>query len=656
MTLDVLAAVALTGGGLWAVTTLRHDHTVAVTAAASLLCTTAVAWRRLAPLAAAVVALTAVAVYQISGQDPQGVFVTLSVVLACYVAGRSTSSPGRLALLGGYALVAVSVTDVDSGTGPGEVLLTWIPLAIVPLCAGRFVATREALAEELRATRAQLQDERDLVRARTVTRERTRVARELHDVVAHCVSVMVIQAGAARLLAVADPVAARTAVGVVAASGREALADLRRVVGVRRHDDDAYAPATPGLGQIGQLVERTREAGTPVTLHLDASATLPADLDLAAFRIVQEALTNVRKHAPGAHADVTVAVTPDAVEICVVNAGTTRPTELAGAGHGLIGMRERALLQGGDVRAEPTGTGGFAVRARLPRTPDARPQETLSAPSEPVRRRRRLSPLQFDALVSLVWLIPLEVEAVTSPHRAGAAVLTALAVAILAAAGVFRRVFPLAFLVLVGVVALALSGGVAAPQRTSVVGAYTVFVGAYTIAAYLPRTRALFGLGVLLSGLVASTVLHHAGAGVAFGGGLMASLVWACGRTVRGRRELVDDLRTATADLAAERDAKAQTALDEERVRIARDLNTIVARLVTVMVVQAEAVENLLAVDSSEAVEPLATIEQVGRQALDHLRQLLGVLRNRLDPPPRRPPLDIASADLATGVLSTVPT
>ena len=369
---------------------------------------------------------------------------------------------------------------------------------------------------------------------------------------------------------------------------------------------------------------------------------------------MQEALTNVRKHAPGAGVDVTVTADPHSVEIQVVDSGPARPSGLDGSGNGLIGMRERAVLYGGDLQAGPTPSGGFAIRAVLPRTPAAAVKASPSAPSQPVGRRRPLTPMQVDALLSLAWLIPLEIEAVSSPQRSGPVALNVLAVAVLAGASAVRRRFTLAFLVVVGAVALTLSGGVAAPQRASVVGAYTVFVGAYTVAACLPRTRAQIGLGTLLSGLVAATVIQHAGAGVALGGGLMASVAWSCGRIVRRQRQLVVDLRAATARLAKERDARAQTALDEERMRIARDLNTIVARLVTVMVVQAEAVEEMIVSDPTQAAESLTTIEHVGRQALDHLRQMLGVLRNRFGPPPRRPPLDVDTPALVPGALSTV--
>ena len=145
---------------------------------------------------------------------------------------------------------------------------------------------------------------------------------------------------------------------------------------------------------------------------------------------------------------------------------------------------------------------------------------------------------------------------------------------------------------------------------------------------------------VLIAGAIVVVTAQHQAAGVAFGASLAACVVWVGGRVVRDQRELVTQLRTATAALAAERDALAIVALEEERIRIARDLHTIVARLVTTMVVQAEAVDELLGTDPIAAVDAVSAIERTGREALVQLRQMLGVLRNRFDPAPREPSFD----------------
>ncbi len=606
---DGIVAAALTVGAVSAVITLRHDSTVAITLVSAVLCTSAVAWRRFAPLPAALTALTAVAAYQVSGHDTQGAFVTVAIVLTCYLAGRAASSRRQLAIAAGYALAAVTVVEIDGGFSVGGDLLTWIPLTVVPIAAGVFVARRDALARELADARARMRGERDLAKERAVAEERSRVARELHDVVAHCVSVMVIQAGATRLLATSDVTTARGAMRVVASSGRDALTDLRRVVGVRRHDGDEVDAATPGLAQVPQLVERTRQAGNVGQLHLDVSATLRADLDLAAFRIVQEALTNVRKHAPDAAVTISVSVAADEVQIDVEDTGPARTAQVAGSGHGLVGMRERAALHGGHVEAGPTSAGGYAVHARLP----------LAAP-----------PVPMAASAGTVT---------AAPRRRG----------------LLWRNWPLVLVVVVGLLAIAVAAGTPSSHRASTIAAPALFVSAFAVAAYSVLPRALAGLAVLTAGTIVVVTAQHQAAGVAFGASLAACVVWIGGRVVRDQRELMAQLRAATAALAAERDALAIVALEGERIRIARDLHTIVARMVTTMVVQAEAVDELLGTDPIAAVQAVTAIERTGREALTQLRQMLGVLRNRFDPAPREPSLDPWQHPATPNVIAAVP-
>lgn len=636
--LDVGLAAALTTGAMWSATTLASDRTPAITVAAALCCTTAVAWRRLAPMCAALAALSAVACYQISGHDTQGAFVAAAVLLTCYTVGRLCTSSAAIAVVAGYALLATGAIQVDAGSALPADLLSWLPVAAAPIAAGRFVRHRAALVRELCAARARLQDEQQLVAARGVAEERARVARELHDVVTHGVSVMVIQASAARLIAARDPGAAQSAVRAVVTSGHDALADLRRLAGVRRRRDDDYCGAAIGVAELPQLVQRTRDAGMQVRLELDLAAALPAEFELAAFRIVQEALTNVRKHAPGATVAVTVRSNAHELVVCVVDSGpaTSPPGD---SGHGLVGMRERVALHGGEIRAEPTGSGGFAVRARLPlAAPPARVEPRASA-SRPPAARSRWSARVVDATLSAGWLVALEVEAVTSRHRSGALVLNVVIVAALALAGLYRRRAPLAFLATIGALGIALSGGLAAPQRASVVGAYVVVAGGYTVAAYCPIRPAALALAAIVLGDVAVAVAHHAPATTALGGGLLTVLVWTVGRIVRDQRRLVGDLRATNLRLAADRDAREALAITEERVRVARDLQTVIARLVINMIVQARAAADLLDRNHAAAAEALGAVERTGRDALVQLRQLLGVLRSESEPAPRRPSL-----------------
>ena len=232
---------------------------------------------------------------------------------------------------------------------------------------GRAVRHRTELAAELHeaALRAAEQHEQDAARA--VAEERRRIAREMHDLVGHSVSVMVVQAGGARRILERDPDRAIEAAIRIEQTGRAALAEMRRLLGLMGPVDDAFAPQ-PTLDGLGALVQRARDAGLPVTVSVEGEPReLPAGAELAAYRVVQEALTNAIKHAGRAPTEVGVRWDPDALEIVVADAGdgTTSP-DAAGAGHGLVGMRERVRVYGGELSALPRPGGGFVVRARIP--------------------------------------------------------------------------------------------------------------------------------------------------------------------------------------------------------------------------------------------------------------------------------------------------
>jgi signal transduction histidine kinase len=204
---------------------------------------------------------------------------------------------------------------------------------------------------------------------RAVADERTRIARDLHDVVAHGVSVIVVQAAAAGDVFDARPDLARAALGDIEQAGREALADLRRLVAAVRPGDEPPSGPQPGLAQVEALAAQVRSAGLDVVVHEDGEPfALPAGVDLSAYRIVQEALTNTLRHARATTADVTLRWAPGVVELDVVDdgAGAAEAAGWPGDGMGLVGMRERAAMLGGELDAGPTAHGGFRVRARLP--------------------------------------------------------------------------------------------------------------------------------------------------------------------------------------------------------------------------------------------------------------------------------------------------
>jgi len=220
-----------------------------------------------------------------------------------------------------------------------------------------------------------LELEREEKATQAVTEERARIARELHDVVAHYVSVMVVQAAGARRIADMDPVAAKGALEAVEAAGRTALAEMRRMLEVLRADEAGVGPQ-PGLADLDRLVAQVRETGLPVEARMDGDERpLAAGMDLAAYRIIQEALTNVVKHAGNATARVAVSYEPQALDIEVVDDGRGAAAPLlAGAvegGHGLIGMRERVALYGGELETGPVFPGGYRVHARFPLEPTA---------------------------------------------------------------------------------------------------------------------------------------------------------------------------------------------------------------------------------------------------------------------------------------------
>jgi signal transduction histidine kinase len=229
-----------------------------------------------------------------------------------------------------------------------------------------------AYVSELRGRAARSRREQELETGRAVAEEQARVGRELHDVIAHTLSVIVIQAGAALDVFDASPQAARQALGSIGAAGRQALAELRRVLAAVRPqagEPDEWAPP-PGLSGLGELLAQVRAAGLDVTARIDGTPVdLPAGLDLAAYRIVQEALTNTLKHARADNAEVHLCYGPAGLVVAVTDDGQAAAPpgqREPGRGRGLIGIGERAALHGGTCQAGPRPDGGFAVRVAFP--------------------------------------------------------------------------------------------------------------------------------------------------------------------------------------------------------------------------------------------------------------------------------------------------
>lgn len=245
-----------------------------------------------------------------------------------------------------------------------------------------------AYTRELEARAERLERDREAEAARAVADERGRIARELHDVVTHSVTVMTVQASAARRVLRTSPGDAEAALASIESTGRDALAEMRRLLGVLRTDEGGPdLRPQPGLDRMGELVAQMQATGLPVEVSVEGEARpLPSGVDLAAFRIVQEALTNSLKHAGKARATVRIRYGPDTLDLRVADDGRGAAAALIqgsggsggssgsgasgrGAGHGLIGMRERVSLYGGAFEAGPRPEGGYAVHAQIPLDP-----------------------------------------------------------------------------------------------------------------------------------------------------------------------------------------------------------------------------------------------------------------------------------------------
>jgi len=275
----------------------------------------------------------------------------------------------------GLIIVLVGIVIVVYNI-PGETAsdLVFIPLRfVVAWVAGYALRERAEQAEAAEERAAQAEREREAAARVAVAEERSRIARELHDIVAHAVSVMVLQVGAVRHKLPDALAADRDALRGVELAGRTALAEMRRLLAaMRREGDEAELVPQPGLDGLDSLLAEIGRAGLPVELHVDGQPVpLPRGVDLSAYRIVQEGLTNALKHAHASDADVTVRYRPDELEIEVRDNGQGSKTS-DGLGHGLIGVRERVKIYGGKMSAGTASSGGFVLSTSLPLDQDER--------------------------------------------------------------------------------------------------------------------------------------------------------------------------------------------------------------------------------------------------------------------------------------------
>lgn len=343
--------------------------------------------RRVRPLealalwAAGVVAL---AVFLTPPEEIGALFFGL--LLFPYTVGANVG--GRRALIA-LPVIAIAVGSVAlSSPGEfvsGDIIFPTI-FGVLLWLAGRMVRSRGELTAELHEAALVAHEQREADAVRAVAEERRRIAREMHDVLAHSVSTMVIQAGGARRILARDPQRAIDAADLIERTGREALTEMRHLLGVlHAGEDQAMLAPQPTLQELEALIERSRAAGLPVDSHVTGEAReVPAGVDLAAYRVVQEALTNSLRHG-GGHAEVRLHYAADELRVTVTDLGTGKPRpRVESGGHGLVGMRERVRVCGGELRHGPRRSAGFEVDARLPLQDEAEAALAAGAHRDPV--------------------------------------------------------------------------------------------------------------------------------------------------------------------------------------------------------------------------------------------------------------------------------
>jgi signal transduction histidine kinase len=372
---DLIDLAAALGAGVFvAIATLAGNHNpgpTSVYVVTNVAMTLPLAFRRRFPVST-VIAILAVIVLEAATAGPSEGLGALALLVACYtVAAYRPWLPATLGL--GAIVPAFMTTNWSTGKGLVDDVDFVFVLCLAAWLAGRGVRSRQLLVDKLAAQSLELRAAREAEATAMAAAERARIARDLHDVLAHSVSVIVVQAEAAEAL-LPDLERNRQALQAVQRTARSALAELRQVLDVL-HDDldgDQDEPRlrlpSPRLRHADRLVQAMREAGLDVALHVDGDAPIPEGVDLAAYRILQEAMTNALRHAGPTTVEADVRIDPDQVLVTVLDHGPTGQTRVPasrGPGHGLSGMQARVRMYGGDLDAGPSG-GAFRVVARIP--------------------------------------------------------------------------------------------------------------------------------------------------------------------------------------------------------------------------------------------------------------------------------------------------
>jgi signal transduction histidine kinase len=521
-----------------------------------------------------------------------------------------------------------------------------------------FFATAFALGRMLQLSRARQEREVEAAIQRSAAAvetadlqaadERLRMAQELHDVVAHSLSVIAVQAGIGVHLIDRQPAEAARALDAIRSTSSTAAGELSRLVEILRAGGSTDGTPAPALDDLTVVVEQIRSAGVPITYTVVGELdTVPAGVSLAAYRIVQEALTNVVRHAGRAAATVTVQVADDHVDLCIDDDGrgatTTLDTETRTGGHGLIGMSERAQMYGGEVRSGPRPGGGFRVRATLRYFATAMANQASTNPTSgstagprAARGRRRPAPWMWDMAVAGLMAVLATVELVASgPTRLAPLYGPAhvwpwvLRIGCCLALAARRRYSILSFAAI-----LILTSSLKIGGYQNGVMFFAVLIGLYSVASYT-TTRWLVG-AVIASYAQAALIANSKPSELT-----AAGAVWACTFvTAAAMAGYVSrrDRHRRTLDLAERENAvdarsrHALLAITTERLRIADALSTIITRSIHTIADEAGTGSQLVEIDPIAARKTLEAISAISRAALNDLRRLLKRIRTESEP------------------------
>ena len=612
--------------------------TITITVCASLI------GRRRWPLRTLAVGLMLVVPLEIDAHRDSIAFFAVTIA----VASVAMYLPTRLAWRGMAMVAGLYVVLIASGA---TLLIAAPALAPVLLAAGF------ALGGMLRRGQAQQELGVDAAIERVAAEvemadlgaaeERLRMAQELHDVVAHSLSVIAVQAGIGVHLIDRDPGQAALALEAIRTTGHTAAGELARLIQLIRSDDvPPDAADTPALSDVAALVEQIRIAGVPIALTTNGELEdVPAGVSLAAYRIVQEALTNVVRHAGRARADVTVVVTDDQVELCIDDDGRGTTTALdprsPGSGQGLLGMAERARMYGGDAHAGPRPGGGFRVHATLPyfASPTASnagkpPAADRALTSRAAPTRRPPPPGMWDLALSGVLVAAAAIELsgadpTVAPHYNPTSTWTWLLKLGCCVALAARRRYPTATFTAIWAMSLSLSLG---GHKVGLI-VFALDISLFTVARYAPVRRSI---GAVIAAYVLLVVISSSEPReVTAGAGIWICIIFTAVATAghvagRDRQRRTSDLavRESTAEAHARR---ALLVITTQRLRIADELSTIITRSIHTITQAAETGSHMVETDPATTRETLELISAISREALSDLRRLLKRIRIESD-------------------------